>query len=111
MQVRARDQDRAHDHDAVNRVGARHKRGVQERRYLGDDLDAEEDRQDQHRQLSQENGRVTAHGFVSFLVTQAPLMISSSKLSTRAVSYTSSPSSEATCLLYTSPSPRDRTRS
>ncbi len=46
-----RDEDRADDHDAVDRVGARHQRRVQHRRHLRDHLEADEHGEGEHGQL------------------------------------------------------------
>ena len=55
-----------------------HQRRVQHRRHLGDDLDADEDRQGEDRQLG---NQLRSHAGAFCLVTQAPLVISSSKSS------------------------------
>ena len=55
-----------------------HERRVQERRHLRDHLEAEERREDEHRQLDQEDCR---HAAASFRVTHAPAVISSSQSS------------------------------
>ena len=44
------DEHRADQHDAVDRVGARHQRRVERRRDLADDLEPDQDRQDEDRQ-------------------------------------------------------------
>ena len=57
---RAEDDHRADDDDAVDGIGARHQRRVEQRRHLRDHLDAEEDREHEDRQLENEQ-RVVAH--------------------------------------------------
>src|SRR5205823_10417614 len=64
--------------DAVDRVRPGHERRVQERRHLRDHLEAEEDREDEDRDLEYEKGVVAHAVAASFLpATQAPLVISS----------------------------------
>ena len=82
------DHDRAHQDDAVDRVGPRHQGRVQDRRHLGDDLDADEDRQHEEGHLVEE---LVAHWVAPAsclalsltisppCVMQQPLVISSSK--------------------------------
>ena len=53
---------RADDHDAVDRVRARHQRRVQHRRHLRDHLEAEEDREHEDRHLEDEQGRCDSCG-------------------------------------------------
>src|SRR6266540_6994945 len=77
--VRAHDDDRADDHDPVDCVRARHERRVQQRRHLGDDLEADEGGEHEDRELGHE--LVTHAGTSSFRVTHAPAVISSSKSS------------------------------
>ena len=50
----SRDEDRADQHDAVDRVGRRHQRRVQRRRDLRDHLEADEDGEDEDRQLGEQ---------------------------------------------------------
>src|SRR4051812_6760053 len=90
----ARDDDRADDHDAVNRVRAGHQRRVQQRRYLRDHLEAEEDRQHQDRELGDELGAQAATS--CFPATHAPEMISSDQSSFSSPSETSSCTSAVT---------------
>src|SRR5258708_7165886 len=96
--VRARgDDDGAHEDDPVDRGGPGHQRRGQDGRHLGDDLDADENRQHEEGQLVEQ---LVAHfaGSRSCLarsltisppcVTQLPLVISSSKSSVIAPSLT-----------------------
>ena len=51
------DEQRAHQHDPVDRVGRRHQRRVQGRGHLADDLDADKQRQHEDGQVSYQRGR------------------------------------------------------
>ena len=51
------DQQRADQHDAVDRVGRRHQRRVQGGRDLPDDLDADQQREDEDGQVSEQGRR------------------------------------------------------
>src|SRR6266850_2235778 len=77
----AGDEHRSDNHDPVDRVRAGHQRRVQQRRHLRDHLEAEEDREDQDRQLEDEQRRVAHAATSSRWVTQAPAVISSSQSS------------------------------
>src|SRR6266508_3540869 len=84
------DDDRADEDDAVDRVRPRHERRVQHRRHLRDHLEADEDRQHQHRDL--DDDQRGAHVAATFSrVTQEPAVISSSQSSA------SSPSGARCC--------------
>src|SRR5439155_23572459 len=83
------DEDGADQDDAVDRVGARHERRMQDGRHLRDDLEADEDREHEERQLIQ---KLVGHAAPTIClarsltisppcVTHAPLVISSSKSS------------------------------
>src|SRR4051812_6145475 len=91
----AGDDHRADDHDAVDRVRARHQRRVQHRRHLRDHLEAEEDREHEHGHLGDER-RGVAHAATPFRVTHVPATTSSSQSSETSPSITSRPSSDAT---------------
>src|SRR6266571_961244 len=75
-----RNDDRADEDDAVDRVRAGHQRRVQHRRHLRDHLEADEDRQHEHRDLDDDHGGVHQAGAFA-RVTQAPVVISSSQSS------------------------------
>src|SRR5439155_1422492 len=83
------DEDGADQDDAVDRVGARHERRVEDGRHLRDDLEADEDREHEERQLVEELVRHAAPTICLArsltisppCVTHAPLVISSSKSS------------------------------
>src|SRR6202040_3362427 len=89
--------DGSNEDDAVDRVGPRHQRRMQDGRHLGDDLDADEDRKHEEGQLVQQ---LIAHFAASRsclarsltisppCVTQLPLVISSSKSRVMAPSLT-----------------------
>ncbi len=58
----AQDEHGADEDDAVDGVAARHERGVQDARHLGDDLVAHEGGQDEHRDEGHEAGIGGDHG-------------------------------------------------
>src|SRR5216683_1792419 len=105
-----RNEQRAHEDDAVDRVGARHQGRVEHRRHLGDDLDADKDRQHEERELVEQlAGHLAAAETICFArsltisppwVTQLPLVISSSKSSTIDPSLTRCSSRLATLRAY-----------
>src|SRR5215208_7136195 len=95
----AGDQDRADDHDPVNRVRSRHERRVEQRRHLRDHLEAEEDREREDRELDDEL-REVAHAATSRRVTHVADVISSSQSSASSPFGARCPSSEATLRAY-----------
>src|SRR5258706_1868491 len=103
-------EQRAHEDDAVDRVGARHQGRVEHGRHLGDDLDADKDREHEECEFVQQfAGHLAAAVTIclarSFTisppwVTQLPLVISSSKSSTIDPSLTRCRSRLATLRAY-----------
>src|SRR6185295_16648873 len=63
----SQNEDRADEHDSVNGVRARHERRVEDHGHLGDDFVADEDRENEDRQVAQQH---VDHG--SLLAVPAP---------------------------------------